>query len=73
MESLGEFGSRMNWTQSNGQSSADALKEKEKALNQLYGYGEDEEKKNEMLKQFLRYLQESKQRDMAKLQQSRMI
>jgi hypothetical protein len=72
MESLGSFGERMNWNNSS-QSPADALKEKEKALNQLYGYGEDEEKKNEMLRQFLRYLQESKQRDAARLQQSRII
>jgi len=45
----------------------------EQNLNTLYGYTEDEEKKNEMLKQFIQYLRESKMRDQARLQQSRML
>lgn len=49
------------------------MQENQKMMNQLYGYEMDEEKKNQMLLQFLAYLKESKERDRIKLQQSQIV
>lgn len=49
-------------------------KNQENQLNQVYGYEDmTEEEKANVLMKFLEYVKESKQRDRAKLQQSRML
>ena len=48
--------------------------EREKVMNQIYGYEDmTEEQKQSLLMQFLQYVRESKERDRARLQQTKML